>query len=290
MRARLLLTALALALVASGLVLAGCGSDKASTAASASASAAALAGGVQAIKDAGVLRVGVKDDVPGLSLPDPATGDFNGMEVDLAYAVAERLGLTKDDVELQAVTTANRGQLLDDGKLDMVIATFTITPERATQWNFSDPYFRDPVGLLVKQSSGIDGLAALDGKKIGVLESATTRDAVQAAADKAGISVEFVEFPTYADIGAALESGQVDAFASNKTILAGYMTDGSLILPDDLASQDYGVATKKGADDLTAFINGVLAEMKTNGDMDALIKKWGLDEPLMTIPFRPVAR
>jgi len=290
MRARLLLTALALALVASGLVLAGCGSDKASTAASASASAAALAGGVQAIKDAGALRVGVKDDVPGLSLLDPATGDFKGMEVDLAYALAERLGLTRDDVELQAVTAANRGQLLDDGKLDMVIATFTITPERATQWNFSDPYFRDPVGLLVKQSSGIDGLAALDGKKIGVLESATTRDAVQAAADKAGISVEFVEFPTYADIGAALESGQVDAFASNKTILAGYMTDGSLILPDDLASQDYGVATKKGADDLTAFINGVLAEMKANGDMDALIKKWGLDEPLMTIPFRPVAR
>ena len=46
---------------------------------------------------------------------------------------------------------------------------------------------------------------------------------------------------------------------------------------DDLASQDFGVATKKGADDLTAFINGVLAEMKTNGDMDTLIKKWGLD-------------
>jgi len=159
----------------------------------------------------------------------------------------------------------------------MVIATFTITPERATQRDFSDPYFQDPVGLLVKQSSGIDGLAALDGKKIGVLETATTRDEDQAAADKAGISVEFVEFPTYADIGAALESGQVDAFAGNKTILAGYMTDGSLILPDDLASQDFGVATRKGADDLTAVINGVLAEMKANGDMDALIKKWGLD-------------
>ena len=277
MRTRLLLTALALVLAASGLVVAGCSSDETAASGSTSASAQAVTESVQAIKDAGVLRVGVKNDVPGLSLQDSATREYEGMEVDLAYALAERLGLSKDDVELQTVTAATRGQLLDDGVLDAVIATFTITPERAQQWNFSDPYYQDSVGLLVNQSSGIDGLAALDGKKIGVLEAATTRDEVQAAADKAGISVEIVEFPAYADIQAALESGQVDAFATNKTILAGYTTDGSVVLPDDLAPQDFGIATRKGTDDLTTLINGMLAEMKANGDLDALVKKWKLD-------------
>jgi putative glutamine transport system substrate-binding protein len=277
MRTRPLPTALALALVLFGLVVAGCGSDGTATTTSPSASAAALAADVQAIKDAGVLRVGVKDDVPGFSLRDPATGELKGMEVDLAYALAEHLGLTRDDVELQVVTTADRGQFLDDGKLDMVIASFTITPERAKQWNFSDPYAGDFVGLLVERSSGIDGLAALEGKKIGVLKAATTRDQVQAVADKAGVRVEFVEFSTNADVSAALESGRVDAFAGDKMGLAAYATDGSVVLPDDLVPQDFGVATKKGTDDLTVFINGVLAEMQANGDMDALLKKWGLD-------------
>jgi putative glutamine transport system substrate-binding protein len=268
---------LALALVFGAFGLVGCGSDEPADNGGAEEPAAGdLPAGVQAIKDSGKLRVGVKADVPNFGLQDAATGEFSGMEIDLAYALAERIGLSADDVEFEAVTAKTRGPLLDNGQLDVVIATFTIKPERLEQWNFSDAYYQDEVGLLVKKDSGIESLADLDGKTIGVAQGATTRDAVQVEADAAGITVNFLEFATYPEINAALESGRVDAFSVDKSILSGYVTDDSVILPDGFSPQDYGVASKLGTDELRDFINEMLAEMEANGEMAALLEKWGL--------------
>jgi putative glutamine transport system substrate-binding protein len=274
MKKSVLLLLLSLVLVVSAFALTGCGSDEpAEPADPGSEPAAELPAGVQAIKDAGKLRV----DVPNFGLLDAATNEYAGMEIDLAYALAERIGLTKDDVKFEAVTAKTRGPLLDNGQLDVVIATFTIKPERLEQWNFTQPYYQDEVGLLVKKSSGIAGLAGLDGKVVGVAQGATSRDAVQAEADKAGVKVSFLEFATYPEINAALESGRVDAFSVDKSILSGYVTENSVILPDGFSPQDYGAAMKKGADDLTSFFNEMLIEMESNGDMTALLAKWKLN-------------
>jgi len=232
---------------------------------------------VQAIADTGKLRVGVKADVPNFGLQDAATGEFEGMEIDLAYALAERMGLSAEDVSFEAVTAKTRGPLLDNGQLDVVIATFTIKPERLEQWNFTDAYYQDEVGLLVKKDSGIGALADLDGKVIGVAQGATSKDAVQVEADKAGITVSFLEFATYPEINAALESGRVDAFSVDKSILSGYVTDDSVILEDGFSPQDYGIASKLGTDELRDFINEMLAEMEESGEMDELLEKWGLN-------------
>jgi putative glutamine transport system substrate-binding protein len=274
----MLLLSLVLAFGAMGLI--GCGSDEPapSDEPTEEPAADALPAGVQEIADRGTLRVGVKADVPNFGLQDAATGEYSGMEIDLAYALAERIGLTADDVEFEAVTAKTRGPLLDNGQLDVVIATFTIKPERLEQWNFTDAYYQDEVGLLVKKDSGIEALADLDGKRIGVAQGATTRDAVQVEADAAGIKVEFLEFATYPEINAALESGRVDAFSVDKSILSGYVTDDSVILPDvGFSPQDYGVASKLGTDDLRDFMNDMFAEMAMNGEMDALLEKWGLN-------------
>jgi len=279
MRKSVWLLLLALVLALGTLSLAGCGGgaeEPEGEEPAAEEPAAELPADVQAIKDAGVLRVGVKSDVPNFGLQDAATGEFEGLEIDLAYRLAERIGLTADDVVFEPVTAKTRGPLLDNGQLDVVIATFTIKPERLEQWNFSQPYYQDEVGLLVKKDSGIKSLADLDGKTIGVAQGATTRDAVQAEADAAGITVNFLEFATYPEINAALESGRVDAFSVDKSILSGYVTDDSVILPDGFSPQDYGIASKLGTDGLTQFINDMLDEMEANGEMDALLEKWNL--------------
>jgi len=268
---------LALVLVFSMVALAGCGTPAPANTDKPEEPAVKLPAQVQAIKDSGQLRVGVKADVPNFGLQDAATGEFKGMEIDLAKAIAKRIGLSEDKVKFEAVTAKTRGPLLDNGQLDLVIATFTIKPERKEQWNFSEPYYQDEVGLLVKKSSGIAKLADLNGKTIGVAQGATSRDAVQAEADKAGIKVSFLEFATYPEINAALESGRVDAFSVDKSILSGYVTEGSVILPEGFSPQDYGIASKKGTDELTKFINDMLAEMDSNGEKAALLKKWGLD-------------
>ncbi len=279
-RSALLSLLLALVLAFSAFALTGCGSEEPAEEPAAEEPtgepAAELPAEVQAIADTGKLRVGVKADVPNFGLQDAATGEYEGMEIDLAYALAERMGLSKDDVVFEAVTAKTRGPLLDNGQLDVVIATFTIKPERLEQWNFSDPYYQDEVGLLVKKAGGYESLADLDGKVIGVAQGATSRDAVQAEADKLGIKVEFLEFATYPEINAALESGRVDAFSVDKSILTGYLTDDSVILPDGFSPQDYGVATKLGTDELRDFINEMLADMQESGEMDELLAKWNL--------------
>ena len=268
---------LVFALVFSAFALVGCGSDDSGDSGETVAPVEDLPAGVQEIADSGELRVGVKADVPNFGLQDAATGTFEGMEIDLAYELAKRMGLSESDVVFEAVTAKTRGPLLDNGQLDVVIATFTIKPERLEQWNFSDPYYQDEVGLLVKTDSGIEGLADLDGKTIGDAQGATSRDAVQVEADKLGIDVDFLEFATYPEINAALESGRVDAFSVDKSILSGYLTEDSVILPDGFSPQDYGAATKLGTDDLTGFINEMLADMEANGDMAALLEKWSLN-------------
>ncbi len=276
MKRSVMLVLLVLALALGAFALAGCGA-KEEPAAPAGESTGSLPAGVQAIKDSGTLRVGVKADVPNFGLQDAATGEFEGMEIDLAKAIAKRIGIAEDKIKFEAVTAKTRGPLLDNGQIDLVIATFTIKPERLEQWNFTSPYYQDEVGLLVKKSSGITGLAGLDGKTIGVAQGATSRDAVQAEADKAGITVKFLEFATYPEINAALESGRVDAFSVDKSILSGYVTDGSVILPDGFSPQDYGIASKKGTDDLTTYLNEMLTEMQGDGEMEALLTKWSLN-------------
>jgi putative glutamine transport system substrate-binding protein len=229
---------------------------------------------LKAIKDRGVLRVGVKIDVPKFGYKDPKTGKINGFEVDLARTIAQKILGKKAKLELQAVNAKTRGPLLDNGEIDMVAATFTITEERKQTYNFSDPYFKDGIGLLVKKAARFKSLKDLNGKRIGVAQSATTKNAIQAEADKLGIKVEFAEFATYPEIKAALDSGRVDCFSVDTAILFGYLSRSTILLPDRFSPQNYGIATKKGNDGLAALVNGIITELKANGQLNKLIKKW----------------
>ena len=230
---------------------------------------------VAAIKERGKLLAGVKADVPSFGYQELG-GAFEGLEIDLAHKLAEVILGDANAVEFTAVTAQTRGPLLDTGELDAVIATFTIKPDRILQYEFSKPYFVDAIGLLVTKASGIASFADLNGKTIGVAQSATTRDALQAAADAAGLTVAFAEFPTYPDIKAALDSGRIDCFSVDKAILMGYLDDTTVLLSDSFAAQPYGVAVKKGNLGLLAIVDETIAAMRADGSMDALVTKWNL--------------
>ena len=148
-------------------MLTACGGSTGSSTAASSTAASSAAGStaaasttewpedVQEIVDRGVLRVGVKNAVPGFGYQDPLTGEYSGLEIDLANKIAEYLGV---DVEFTTVTAATRGELLDSGDIDCVLATFTITDERKQTWDFTTPYYTDAVTVLVEDSSGISSL------------------------------------------------------------------------------------------------------------------------------------
>ncbi len=269
-----LLSLMTCVILAAALLVAGCGSS--------GAPAAGAGGGeasdIKAIKDRGVLKVGVKVDVPKFGFKDPQTGKVDGMEIDLARAIAKKILGDENKIEVQAVTAKTRGPLLDNGEVDMVIATFTITDERKQSYNFSDPYFTDGVALMVKKNSGIQSLKDLNGKKIGVAQSATTKKAIQEAADKQGIKVSFLEFGTYPEIKTALDSGRIDCFSVDGAILFGYLDDSTVILPDRYDPQKYGIATKKANTGLAKLVNDTVNDMKQSGELDKLIQKWGLKQ------------
>lgn len=276
MRKKALLIAVAFTLILGAFALVGCGEKATPT--TPDTGGETLPADVQAIKDAGKLRVGVKVDVPNFGYKDPATNEIDGFEIDLARAIAKKILGDETAITLEPVTAKTRGPLLDNGQLDIVAATFTIKPERLEQWNFTKSYYTDEVGLLVKKASGITGLKDLDGKKIGVAQGATTKDAIQVEADKLSIKPEYLEFATYPEINAALESGRVDVFSVDKSILTGYLSDDKAILADGFSPQEYGIASKKGTDGLTKLMDDLFAEMKANGEMDTLLAKWNLNK------------
>lgn len=269
-------TIVACAVLSISILLTGCGAKDNSKSASTTTESKSDAADIQAIKDRGVLKAGVKVDVPKFGYKDPKTSKIEGFEVDLIKAVAKKTLGDENKVELQAVTAKTRGPLLDSGEVDLIGATFTITEERKKSYNFSDPYFTDGVALMVKKASGIKSLKDLNGKKIGVSQSSTTKKALEPEAKSQGINVSFLEFGTYPEIKAALDAGRVDCFSVDGAILNGYLDDSTVILEDRYSPQEYGLASKKGNDALAKVINDTINEMKQSGELDKLIEKWGI--------------
>lgn len=293
MKKKLLSTVLTLAMVAS---LAACGSStkesttndttsEQSATESNTASGEGDAAEIQKIIDRGVLKVGCKTDIPNFSLQNTATGEYEGFEDDLAYEIAgEIFGVSADEakekklVEFQGVTAKTRGPLLENGEIDLVIATFTITEERKETYNFSTPYYTDAVGLLVNKDSGISSIEDLDGKIIGVAQAATSKDGFLAYVEEKGLAVkpEFQEFDGYPALAQALATKQIDAFCVDRAILSGYVNDGNMILEDRFAEQNYGVASAKEKTALASLVEEKITSMISDGSLKTLQDKWGL--------------
>ncbi|MFA9381150.1 MAG: transporter substrate-binding domain-containing protein [Acetanaerobacterium sp.] len=231
---------------------------------------------LQAIVDAGVLKVGTKIDVPNFGYTNPDTNQTEGMEIEIVKMIAKDLLGDENAYEIQGVTAATRGPLIDNGEADLVIATFTITEERKLSYNFTRPYYTDAIGFLVKKDLGVTDIAGLDGKTVGVAQSATTKDALEELATEKGISFEYSEFASYPELKTALISGRIDAFSVDKSILLGYVDDSSMILEEGFKPQDYGIASKLDKKDLAEYLDGFIAKIEADGTLAQAISKWNL--------------
>jgi len=231
---------------------------------------------LQAIVDRGVLRVGTKTDVPGFGYQNPDTNEVEGMEIDIAKALAKKLLGDENKIETMGVTAQTRGPLLDNNEVDIIIATFTITEQRKESYNFTQPYYTDEIGFLVKKEAGFKDIKDLDGKTIGVAQSATTRDALEEKAKELGITFQYGEYASYPDLNAALASGRIDAFSVDKSILLGYLNETTEILEEGFKPQEYGIACKLDNKDLAQYLDDFIAEIKADGTLDSIFEKWNL--------------
>lgn len=241
------------------------------------------------------LKVGVKDSVIGFGYKDPLSGEYSGMEIEIAKKIADKLGYK--NVEFTTVTAATRTELLDSGDLDCVIATFTITDERKKSWDFSTPYYTDAVTVLVETADGITNVDGLVGKKIGVSTGSTSAYNLAKTMSAKGLfgdytvpdsssdfdissfnqlGTTFEQFGDYPAISNAMAAGTVDAFCVDKSILANFKTDDRSYIEDTFAPQEYGVATRKDSE-LSAPINELINTWLSDGTIKGFISEFNLD-------------
>ncbi|MBF0806423.1 MULTISPECIES: transporter substrate-binding domain-containing protein [unclassified Streptococcus] len=246
---------------------------------SSSVTATDLPDQIQKIKDSGTLRVGVKQDVPNFGYLDPQDNQYHGMEIDIAKKIAQELGVK---IEYTPVTSHTREPLMDNGQVDLIIATYTITPQRQESYAISTPYYYDQIGFLVNQKSGIQNPKNLDGKTIGVTQGSTTKTNLQAFAKENNLSFNFVELGSFPELAISLYAQRIDAFSVDKSILSGYTSKQTKILNQGFNTQEYGIASKKSNNEFISYINVLIEKWTKDGSLKKIQDTYNLKSALPT--------
>lgn len=213
------------------------------------------------IKANGKIRIGVKQDQPGLGFKDAATGEYSGFDIEIAKWIAASLGYDKDKIEFKPIPSSNRESAITNGDVDYYVGTYSITDKRKQQVDFAGPYFVTGQGLLVKKdNTTINSEKDLKGKNVCSATGSTPIQNIKANFP----DTKTTEFDTYSKCVEALKGGQVDAVTTDQAILIGYAAqepDALKVVGQPFTTEKYGVGMTKGDTALRTFVN----KMFTNG-------------------------
>ena len=213
-----------------------------------------------AIKSAGKIRIGVKEDQPGLGYLDAATGERTGFDIEIARWMAASLGVAADKIEFKAIPSANREAALSNGDVDLYVGTYSITDKRKKLVDFAGPYFITGQGLLVaKDNTDITSEKDLDGKKVCSATGSTPFQNIKDNFPKANAT----SFDIYTKCVEALKNGDVDAVTTDQAILLGYASqdpDNLKVVGEPFTVEKYGIGLALGDTALRTFLNKTLTD------------------------------
>jgi putative glutamine transport system substrate-binding protein len=241
--------------------------------ASAALPARADDGSLDAVKKRGTIKIGVKADAPPFGALNPMTNALAGFDIDLAHAIAKHIFGDPNKVELVIVKSDNRIPLVQNGDIDMFLATATINPERMKQIDFSNVYYKAGQSLLVKKGSAIKSYRDLDGKTVCSLQGSTPERTIRKLVPKANV----VTFETYPDCLQGLRGGRVDAVTTDNVLLYGFEAQdpNSLeVVGGTFTYEAYGAGFKLGSASLEKAVNETLTELKKSGEYQRLHLMW----------------
>jgi glutamate transport system substrate-binding protein len=221
------------------------------------------------IQEKGEVVIGVKFDVPPFGFENPQSGEVEGFDVEMGKIIADRLGVEPRFVE---AISDNRIPFLQEGRVDVILSTMTITTDREHEIDFSDPYFVAHGRILVPGDSDIAGIEDLDGKRVCTAVGSTYEGAI--AEQVPGAKLELVD--TYSECFELIQNGGVDAVSTDDVILTGMIIqDDSLkLVGDEITFEPYGVGLPDKQDDMQEFVNGVLADIFADGTWQGLYDEW----------------
>ncbi|MGE0239492.1 MAG: transporter substrate-binding domain-containing protein [Parvibaculaceae bacterium] len=232
--------------------------------------AVATAGTLDDVKSQGKLVVGVKADYRPYGYLDPS-GQIVGLEPDLARNVADRLGV---GLELVPVIASNRVQFLQQGKVDLLIATMANTEERRKVMNIPQPdYYASYASLMAPKDSRFTAWTELRGEPVCVVTGGFYN---QMLGETYGANL--VAFKGTAEAFRALQMGSCVGFMYDDTFLVSELqkpewSGYKLVLPS-IQPVNWGIGVRKGDDAFTAYMSEVISAWHKSGVIAELEKKW----------------
>ncbi|MGZ0711159.1 glutamate ABC transporter substrate-binding protein (plasmid) [Coraliomargarita sp. W4R53] len=260
-RSRLPLIALA---VAGALALTACSGDTTDDAAvEPDTSASFEAGTTMAdLNEAGKITIGTKFDQPLFGLMGPS-GVPEGFDVEIGKIVAASLGISEENIEWKEAVSANREPFIENGEVDIVIATYTINDDRKKVVSFAGPYYMAGQSILVlADNEDIESEADLVGQPVCSVTGSTPAEKL------AEIGAEPVLTDTYSNCLEPLRTGAVVAVSTDNVILAGLaaQNEGEFkVVGDPFTAEPYGIGLSLDDDEFRSFINDTLEASYADG-------------------------
>ncbi len=271
------LTRYAAAAAALGVVLAGCSSEAGNQNEDAADATVEVEQNVDfeagttmaALADAGTITIGTKYDQPGFGLLNP-NGTPEGFDVEIGKLIAAQLGIAPEDIEFVETVSANRESFIQNGQVDIVVATYTINDARKELVDFAGPYYEAGQDIMVAAGNplGIEGPDDLAGNNVCSVEGSTPAENIRTNYPEAQLTL----FDVYSKCADALTNGQVDAVTTDNVILTGLVAgnpDGFELVGNPFTEEPYGIGLMLGDTEFRNFINDTLEASFEDGSWAA---------------------
>jgi glutamate transport system substrate-binding protein len=207
----------------------------------------------------GKITIGIAFDEPGIGLKEGDT--YSGFDVETAKYIAAGLGVPVQNITFVQAIPAERENLLINGDVDLVVATYSITDERAQKVDFAGPYFLAHQDLLIRRNdTEITGPESLDGRNLCSVTGTTSAAYIK---EHFKGRIQLQEYGTYSECVTALVAGDVDAVTTDDVILAGFAAQpqykGVLkVVGKGFTDEHYGVGIKKGDSEMVSKVSAIL--------------------------------
>ena len=238
------------------------------------------------IQKRGRLIAGVSADTLLLGSRNPVNGQIQGFDIEMLKAISKAIFNDPNKIEFRVITTAQRIPVLTDGSVDIVARAMTITCVRWEQIDFSTEYYRAGQKVLVAKGSPVKRMEDLNGKKVCAPNGSTSMDKLRTFTGLIPVASD-----THTGCLVQFQQGTVDAITGDDTILAGLAAQDPYALvvkAPAFTSEPYGLGVSKKHPEFVRFVNGVLAQMRTDGRWKAAYNTW-LKDALGPAPAPPAA-
>lgn len=216
----------------------------------------------------GRIKIGVKKDQPGIGFQAPGADAPEGFDIEMAKIVAAKLGIEPENIEWVETVSKNREPFLQNGTVDLVLASYSITDERREVVGQAGPYYVTGQQLLVRDEDKdtITGPDQLKGKKVCSVTGSTSIKTVE---EEYGATP--APFATYSECVQQLLNNQVDAVTTDGAILLGYAAqqpEKLEVVGPEFSEERYGIGYQKGAEGMCEFLNSTLEESFEDGSWE----------------------